>query len=171
MSNTLLMASASLIFVVEMVDAALSDLRKFQIPNRVPLILCAAFIAMAAFSGMNWTEFLSHLSSGLVLFILGLALYVSGIWGGGDAKLLPAVALWVGLVGQPRFLLVMAFSGGLLAACALLARHLPLKAFGGVHHWAENFVDSGQVPYGIAIAAAGLDWWVVSIIPHLAAKL
>ena len=171
MSNTIFLLSASLIFVAEMADAAISDLRSFQIPNRVPLVLIGAFLVLAVLSGMGWAEFLSHLGSGLVLFVLGAALFFGGIWGGGDAKLLPAVALWVGLVGQPRFLLVMASAGGVLAAFTLLARHLPLKTSDVMRGWGEQFVASGQVPYGVAIAAAGLDWWIASIIPQIAGKL
>ncbi len=168
MVGSLGMAAASLVFVVEMIDAASSDVRKFQIPNRIPLTLCLSFLGMAALSGMGWTEFLSHLGSGLLLFVLGAALFMGGVWGGGDAKLLPAVALWVGLAGQPRFLLVMAFAGGILAVCALAARHLPLKRVGLIQTWGVNFVATGQVPYGLAIAVAGLDWWLAAYLPQIA---
>jgi prepilin peptidase CpaA len=122
---------------------------------------------MAFVTGMGWSEFLFHLGAGVTLFVLSTALFIGGIWGGGDAKLLPAVALWVGLAGQPRFLLVMAFVGGVMALGALLARHLPLKRQSGIQTWGVNFVDSGQVPYGLAIAAAGLDWWAVTMVPQL----
>jgi len=169
MSATTLMFLGSSVFVAEMIDVAVSDVRSFQIPNRIPLILIASFLAVAVFSGMGWTDFLSHISSGFVLFVLSTALFMGGIWGGGDAKLLPAVALWVGLVGQPRFLLVMAFVGGLLAVSALMVRHMPLRRVAFIHAWGENFMTSGQVPYGLAIAAAGIDWWFVSVIPQFVA--
>jgi prepilin peptidase CpaA len=151
-----------------MVDVAISDLQKFQIPNRVPLTLIAAFLIMAMTTGMGWSDFLVHLGVGFTLFLIGAILFATRIWGGGDAKLLPAVALWVGLVGQPRFLLVMACAGGLLGVVALIVRRLPLTVPKPLTAWRESFVMSGQVPYGIAIAAAGIDWWVADMLPRFA---
>ncbi|HLO78065.1 MAG TPA: hypothetical protein VK196_16545, partial [Magnetospirillum sp.] len=65
---------------------------------------------------------------------------------GGDAKLMAAAALWSGFFAMPRFALVMAVAGGVLALVMLIARG-----------------RRARVPYGVAIAVAGLDWWFTVI--------
>lgn len=171
MDTTKITLFCDVVFIAELFDAAISDLRHFQIPNRIPLLLIATFLVMTISVGMGWGELFVHIECGLILFIVGAILFATRVWGGGDAKLLPSVALWVGLVGQPRFLFVMAFVGGLLALLALLLRYVPINGPLVAQRWRENFVASKQVPYGIAIAVAGLDWAMTSIIPQMMRQL
>ncbi len=169
MANAVLFL-VGLVFLIEMVDASLFDFKEFQIPNRIPVLLILAFPVMAVSSGMDLGHMLTHLAAGTALFLMGAILFFLRIWGGGDAKLLPAVALWVGLAALPRFLLVMALVGGGLALAALAARHVPsVKGVAGAR-WVRA-ASTGQVPYGIAIAAAGVDWWAQSMLPRIVGGL
>lgn len=168
MGSNAIIAGAGLIFVIGLIDAAITDLRAFRIANRSPLILLAAFVPAAVAAGLDWQDWLRHLGAGMALLVVGVLLFARGVWGGGDAKLLPAAAVWTGFAGMPRFLMVMALVGGVLAVLALLARRVPLGPAGPVRAWGERLAEAGHVPYGVAIAAGGIDWWVAVLIPRLA---
>ena len=86
--------------------------------------------------------------------------------GGGDVKLLGAVALVVPAAAIPSFILTVAIAGGLLALAYLLARAL-LPASGtpavaaslAARVWrAERWRirRGGPLPYAVAIAAGGV---------------
>ena len=167
MGSNAVIAVAGLVFVIGLVDAAISDLRAFRIANRAPLLLLAAFVPAGVAAGLEWREWLLHLGAGLSLLVVGALLFARGVWGGGDAKLLPAAAVWTGFAGMPRFLMVMALVGGVLAVVALLARRVPLGPPGPLRAWGERLAAAGHVPYGVAIAAGGIDWWGTALLPRL----
>lgn len=159
MGDIILTVSA-IVFVAALLDAAWGDLRSLRIPNRVPLTILAAFVPAALAMGLGGEGWLVHLGTGVLCFAAAVLLFSLGVWGGGDAKLVPAVVLWVGPAELPRFLLVMALVGGLVALAALLARRAEAGGLGRAM--------GGHVPYGIAIAAGGLDWAAMSLLPRLA---
>lgn len=138
------------VFVALLLAAAVSDLRSFHIPNAIPIAL-ATVVGVLAILGHAAVPWQSALAAGATAFIAGFALFAVGIWGGGDAKLLAAASLWTGFAAMPRFLAVMVLAGGVVAAAVLVRRRLggPSAAAG--------------VPYGIAIAAAGLDWSIARL--------
>lgn len=158
---------AGLLFAAALIDACMSDIREFRIGNRCSLIIVVAFMVAAPAAGMGLNAILLHGGAALAVFAAGFALYLLRAWGGGDVKLSAAVALMVGFAGLARFAFIMALVGGLLAAVALVARRLPLAKDGPVKLWGERMASSGHVPYGVAIAAGGLDWLAVSWLPGL----
>ncbi len=155
----------SMIFVIALLDGAFSDIREFRIRNRVPLILIVSFVGAWGF-GFDAQAWLGHLGAAGLLLVIGAGLFALGVWGGGDAKMLPATVLWVGFEDMSRFLLVMALVGGGLAALALIARRASLGPAGPVRAWGERLAATGHVPYGVAIAAGGIDWWFVAMFPR-----
>ena len=167
MSHHMVISVISLVFVIGLLDAAQSDLRQFRIPNRVPLLLLAGFVPAALVAGLDWQDWLIHLGVALAFFVLGALLFARGVWGGGDAKLLPAVALWIGVAGLPRFLVIMALAGGALAVLALLSRRIALGPIGPLRAWGQRLAESGHVPYGVAMAVGGLDWWAAVMLSPL----
>ncbi len=148
---------AQVLFLGGLADAALSDLRRFRIPNRDPLLLLAAFVIAALARPPAGAALVAHLAAGLVVFAAGAALFRLGVWGGGDVKLLAGVAVWCGFGGLACVLAVMARAGGLLALAVLLAGRLRGRATGG-----------GHLPYGLAIAAGAVAWWWEALAPALA---
>ncbi|MBC7950771.1 MAG: prepilin peptidase [Rhodospirillaceae bacterium] len=154
---------SGLVFVAALVDAAASDLRAFRIPNRDSLLIAVAFgLAVPAF-GFGLEAAAWHVAAAAAAFTVGAVLFVLKVWGGGDAKLVAAVTLMTGFAGLPRFLLVMALAGGMLSLVLLLLRRLPANG-----SWGARVAASGHVPYGVAIAAGGMDWAVLSLLPRLA---
>lgn len=166
MTGEIIVILAGLIFVGALLDGARCDLASFRIPNRVPVVVALAFLPAGLAAGLSGAEWLSHLGAGLIMLGIGAGLFALGVWGGGDAKLVPAVCLWLGFGSLTRFLLIMAAFGGGLALLALVARRVPLGPEGPVRAWGRRMADSGHVPYGLAIAAAGLDWWIPAMARH-----
>jgi prepilin peptidase CpaA len=140
--------AAEILDMASLLGAAAFDLVRREIPDTCSLAILAAGAILVAAEPEHWRAGLLALSAGLALFASGAALFAFRIWGGGDVKLAAAVGAWVGWSGVPTFLLAMALAGGVLALLILALRParrlLPWLA-------AER-----GVPYGVAIAAAGM---------------
>jgi len=145
--------------------AAVSDARRYLIPNAASLILAGLFAAHAALCAF-WSpvEFstLGHILAGTAAFAVGAGLFYAGLMGGGDVKLLAAAALWAGPDHTADLLFVTALAGGLLGAGLLLARRLARRAVVAPSGEAAASALQARLPYGIAIAAGGL--WTLALI-------
>src|SRR5215469_4757412 len=91
--------------------AAAIDVRSRIIPDRVVLLLVANGLALRL--GMaGWHQAaISLLAAGAILLVLGQAAR-HGLIGGGDAKLIAAVALFVPVADVPALVLAIALAGG-----------------------------------------------------------
>jgi prepilin peptidase CpaA len=151
----------ALIFVVFpfcMVFAAVSDLLSMTIANRVSLVLVATFAVVAPLTGMDWTTYGWHFAAGLTVLIAGFGLFAMGAMGGGDAKLMAATALYMGM-GFPlaQYLAISAVVGGVLTLGILSFRGSALSVYTGNNMFLRNIADSkAGVPYGIALGIGGL---------------
>lgn len=144
------------VFPFAMAFAGALDLLTMTIPNRLTLGLAAAFFVVAPIAGLSWHDLLTHLAAGSAMLIAGIALFSLGWFGGGDAKLLAAAALWLGLEPMTMFLAYVAVFGGALALAILAYRSVPAGAF-PLPHWALRLhAKGGSMPYGLAIAAGAL---------------
>ena len=119
------------------------------------------------------------------MFLLGAGLFALGLFGGGDVKLIAAMALWTGFADLPRFLLIMGAAGGLIGLILLLKRRRQQPAMASSapapteSSAAEASVAAAptpetpaseaprptrksHIPYGVGIAIAGLDFFLIS---------
>jgi prepilin peptidase CpaA len=140
--------AAQILVVASLLGAAAFDLVRREIPDTCSLAVLAAAILLILAEPAQWRDGLVAFSAGLALFLTGAFLFFAGIWGGGDVKLVGAVGVWIGWAGLPGFLVAMALVGGALALLILALR--PARRF---VPWLA--VERG-VPYGVAIAAAGM---------------
>lgn len=151
----------ALIFVVFpfcMVFAAISDTLSMTIANRVPVILVVVFALVAPLTGMEWVDIGLHFAAGASVLLFTFAIFALGGMGGGDAKLLAATSLWMGL-GVPlvQYILIAAVIGGLLTLAILSYRKSALAVFTSRNLFLRNFADNENgVPYGIALGIGGL---------------
>ena len=77
--------------------------------------------------------------------------------GGGDAKLLAASMLWMGVSGGVPFVLYTALVGGGFCLLLMTARsHLPFFAQTGPGWVMRLMQPKGDIPYGVAIAIGAL---------------
>lgn len=150
------------LFPAAVVFAACMDLVSMTIPNRICLFLVAAFLALAPFTGMSMAQFGNHLFAAGIVLVVTFGMFALRLMGGGDAKLLAAIALWVGMDHLVEYLLLAALCGGALALGLLAFRTLPLPLFLAREQWVQRLhAPRGDIPYGIALSAAAL--W---IYPH-----
>ena len=132
--------------------AAFWDLATLTIPNWLNGWIAFLFIPACILVLPGWTTAGWHLLAATLAFMISVALFSMRVFGGGDAKMIPAVILWIGPAGVMDFLYGMAIAGGLLAICVILARRVvPAHAVPGFAF--ETLQENRGVPYGIAIAA------------------
>jgi prepilin peptidase CpaA len=150
------------LFPLLMAFSAFSDLFTMTISNRVSILLVAGFAVMAALTGMNLSDVLSHVGAGLLVLAITFTFFACGWIGGGDAKLAAATALWLGFAPLMEYLLIASIFGGVITLVIMRFRLMPLPAMLQGQEWALRLhrVDAG-VPYGIALAAAA-----ITVYPH-----
>jgi prepilin peptidase CpaA len=137
--------------------AAALDLFTMRIPNRLSAVMVLAFLPLGLLAGLAPWELLNHVGAGLIGLLLGVLLFIPGWFGGGDAKLMAAIALWVGLDNLLPYVLYVALAGGFIASFFSLARSVPLPHFLLGQAWAHRLHNPmSGIPYGIALAAGAL---------------
>lgn len=145
-----------MIFPAAMAFAGAMDLLTMTIPNRISLALVVGFFLAVLMIGMPFDIALKHLAAGLIILVGGMVLFSLGWLGGGDAKLISAAALWIGLDHLVLYLAQVTIAGGVLAILIIVYRRMPQLPI-ALPDWAVKLHKPGTgIPYGIAIAAAGL---------------
>jgi prepilin peptidase CpaA len=146
------------IFPAMMAFAAASDLFTMTISNRVSLILVAGFLLLAFMTGMTWATLGMHFGAGALVLAICFGMFAFGWIGGGDAKLAAATALWLGWGQLLEYALVSSVLGGLLTIGLLNLRNAALHPRILMREpWYQKITDEKTgIPYGIALAGAGL---------------
>jgi prepilin peptidase CpaA len=136
------------LLVAALLAAAIGDWRSRIIPNWLNGAIALLAIPFWWASGLAlWPDVAMQLGlAALVLFLFNL-IFAFGWMGGGDVKLLAALALWLPWQAMIVLLAIMAIAGGVLTL-ALLIPHRIAKSAG-----------KPEIPYGIAIAFAAL--WLI----------
>lgn len=131
-----------------LVTAAVTDLRSRIISNRLNLVIALLAPLYWWASGLSpWPDMALQLALGIATFALFAGLFALGMMGGGDVKMLAALALWFPWPVLMTLLVVMALLGGAVTLVTVL------------HHRIGRREGQPEVPYGVAIALAAL--WVV----------
>lgn len=129
--------------------AAVGDIRTFNIPNALNLgIALSAPLLWWADGAALWPDAASRFGVALLVFAALAAAFYLGVMGGGDVKMASALLLWFPAGRAPDFLMIMSLAGGVVTLFAV-ARHRLLRRAG-----------RPEIPYGVAIAAAGL--WLIA---------
>ncbi|MBB6124793.1 A24 family peptidase [Sphingobium subterraneum] len=140
-----------------LIAAAVTDLRSRIISNRLNIVIAAlAPLYWLACGIPAWPDMVLQIALGIGMFTLFAALFALRMMGGGDVKLLAAVALWFPWQALAFLLLLMAVLGGVVTMATL------------IHHRMTRRLGQPEVPYGVAISLAGL--WLIGerIINHFA---
>jgi prepilin peptidase CpaA len=146
------------VFPAGAIAAAVYDATTFTIPNRLSLALAAAFFPVALILGLPIQTIGACAAMGVIALIVGIGLFAMNWCGGGDAKLLAACALWLGLPAMMPFLFYMSLFGGALALGLVLARKMMLGAYvaSGPAWLGKLLAPEEALPYGVAIALGAL---------------
>ncbi|HVW91350.1 MAG TPA: prepilin peptidase [Devosia sp.] len=146
-----------LAFPLIMAFAASSDLLTMRISNRVVILLVAMFCAVAVLIGMPLQEFGLHVACATLVLSVAFGFFALGWIGGGDAKLAAATTFWLGFGVTVPYLIYASMLGGALTLLLLVGRRWPLPVALMRIGWIHRLHDSRTgVPYGIALAIAGL---------------
>ena len=130
--------------------AAAMDLWRLRIPNFFPVAIVALYVVWFAIN----VPFLG-IWQNAVMFAVTLAggtfLFTKGWLGGGDAKLLAAIALWFDFMGGASLLFYVSIGGAVLSLIFIFLRRM-IPANVAARTNAATLKARGPIPYGIAIA-------------------
>lgn len=145
MNSALISLGLMAVLAVLMIVAAISDLRSRSISNRLNLGMAVLAVPFWIATGLSiWPDVPMQLGAAFAVFLVFVGLFAVGAMGGGDVKMIGAVMLWIPLPLFLPTLTVMAIAGGLLSAIMLVQSKI------------RPSDKAIEVPYGVAIAAAGL---------------
>ena len=147
-----------LLFCALLVFGAISDLRTFEIPNFVSLWGGLLFLPAAFLAQLDAIAFAYHLLAAVLVLGVGFGLFAANLLGGGDVKVLSAVALWCGLGDLLPLLFWVAVAGGILAGILFLFRLARIPKWAASSDWLKNLHSETGVPYTVAITAGAL--WI-----------
>jgi prepilin peptidase CpaA len=148
---------ALFIFPVLMAYAASSDLLTMRIGNWLVAAVVIAYLVLALFAQQSWNDIGMNFGAAGIVLIISFTFFAFGWIGGGDAKLVAATSLWIGFGLMLPYLIYAALLGGGLTLLILAARRYPLPSRLARIKWLDRLHDTKSgVPYGIALAIAGL---------------
>ena len=128
-----------------LVSAGIEDVRTRAIANwKNAAIALLAPLWWLSNGVALWPDVVLQLTVAAGIFAFFCVAFHFGQMGGGDVKMIGALSLWLPLLPLLTMLLVMSIVGGVLTVVLMIERHLK-RTRGGI-----------EVPYGVAIAIAGL---------------
>ncbi len=134
---------------IALLFAAFTDIRRRQIDNWLNAGIASTAPLFWWASGLSvWPGIAWQLGVTLVTFVVLAGLFAIRAMGGGDVKLLTALALWIEPEWFLRLVIIMALVGGVLTIVL------------GAWHVARRQHTKLAIPYGVAISSAGL--WVMA---------
>jgi prepilin peptidase CpaA len=133
---------------IALIVAAITDIKSRHISNKLNLaIALGAPLFWIASDMAFWPDMVWQIGVAALVFTIFAGFFAIGAMGGGDVKLLTAIALWLHWLSLIQLLVVMSVAGGALTLLMIAAKKIQ-KTEGPV-----------KVPYGVAISFAGL--WVI----------
>ena len=147
------MSAALAGFVALLLAACCSDVLRLRIPNAVPLAMLVLFALSLPFGGVAEPE--RHLLAMLLALVILVPLFALGMLGGGDVKLLAAVALWLGLSKLALLLILVGLVGGVFAGVWLVLRWLVRRALPG-RELPESLQAGAPLPFALPIMLAAM---------------
>ncbi len=139
----LLLAGLAVLLAV----AVVGDLRARIIPNRLNAAIALAAPLYWLAAGLGWSDIFWQVGTAVAVFALFALAFRLGAMGGGDVKLITAIALWLPPGATLKLIVIMSVAGGVLTL-AMLVRHRLARREAAL-----------EVPYGVAIAGAG--FWLI----------
>jgi len=135
---------------------AMRDLRERRLPTRAVAAIAVLFPIDALLIGMPIAEMAIHLAVGVLILLVGIALFAARMLGGGDAKLAAAILLWAGMTEFMPALTLISVIGTVVGIISFATRHLsPEAEQRGLLRWLALFSGARGVPYGVALALGG----------------
>ena len=139
--NALMLGALALLLV----SAGIEDVRTREIANWKNATIALLAPLWWWLNGLSpWPDLAIQLGVAIVVFAFFLAMFQVGGMGGGDVKMIGALALWFPFQALLWMLIVMSLIGGALTMLLLIERAV------------RRTKSAIEVPYGVAIAIAAL---------------
>jgi prepilin peptidase CpaA len=142
--------SEAMIFLLvpALLAVAVIDLRTRTIPHWLTGGIALAAIPFWYLSGLElWPDVAMRIGVAALVFGAFTLVWMTGQMGGGDVKLLGALALWLPWPALVVLIVIMSIGGGVLTVAMLARRAL------------QKVKQDIEVPYGVAIALGGV--WLI----------
>lgn len=144
LSLLLLAALAAMLLVV-----CWCDLKARNIPNLLTLAIALLAIPFWWSTALPlWPNAALQIGMAAIVFAVFAIAFAIGAMGGGDVKLVAAIALWLPFQAVFALLFLMSVAGGVLTLAMWLRHRLARRS------------EPLEIPYGVAIAFGGL--WLIS---------
>lgn len=134
--------------LITLIAAVIEDASRLRISNVTSLAVLVEALAAMAIEGFSANLWQNGVAFACVLAV-GTVAFATRLLGGGDVKLLAALALWLDLQHLVWLIAAVFIAGGLVAITYLGIR-LVTSGVAGVRH------KDRRIPYGIAIAAGAV---------------
>jgi prepilin peptidase CpaA len=128
--------------------ASYGDLKSRTISNGLNIAIALLAIPFWWASGLSfWPDMAIQVGVAALAFALFAGAFALGAMGGGDVKLIGAIALWLPWPALLLMLVIMSLAGGALTIAMMIRKKLARSE------------APLEIPYGVAIAFAGL--WMI----------
>lgn len=149
----------TVIFAAPLLVACYTDYQSMKIPNKVSLAMAAGFFLVLPFTWSGFPDFGNHLLMGLIFFSIGFAMFAFNWLGGGDAKLMAAIALWLDAGTAFDFVVYTTLFGAALGLFLLISRRFMPVSLMNARLVSKLYQGEKDMPYAFALAAGALLVW------------
>ena len=134
-----------MVLALLLISAGIEDVRVREIANwKNAAIALLAPIWWVAIGMTPWPGMAIQVGVAVIVLMAFFAAFHFGWMGGGDVKMIAALALWVPVPALIQILMIMSIVGGAITMLML------------IDHRLRKIQESPEIPYGVAIAMAGL---------------
>ena len=110
---------------IALIIAAITDIKSRHISNKLNLAIALGAPLLWIASGMSfWPDMIWQIGVAAIIFAIFAAMFALGAMGGGDVKLLTAIALWLHWLTIIQMLVVMSIAGGVLTLFMLINKKI-----------------------------------------------
>lgn len=147
------------VYVFLIAYAIVTDTTSLRVPNWIPLSLGGLYVGYAMLTA-SFDQLALHVLIGAGALAVGFGLFSLGAFGGGDAKFLTALALWMGPASIGAFVVLATLFGGVMAAMLVGLKKLlianPALASRTVIAKPVAWARDGRMPYALPLGLAAL---------------
>ena len=137
------------LLAVALAAAAVQDWRGRRIRNWLNGAIACLAIPFWWSAGLSlWPDAALQVAVAAAVVVVLMPAFMINWMGGGDVKLIGALALWLPPLGLLKLLVIMSLAGGVLTLAVVIAHRFAKRA------------GQPETPYGLAIVFAG--FWLIS---------
>ncbi|MFA5969245.1 MAG: prepilin peptidase [Sphingomonas sp.] len=140
--------------IAVLIMAGVQDVWRLRITNFFPIAIVALYPAWVAAVGFDWSIW-QNCAVFAVTLMIGILAFSRGLLGGGDVKLLAAIALWFDIQGSAALFAYVSIGGLLLSLALIIGRRLVPSTLLD-RSGALALRPKGPIPYGVAIAGGAI---------------